>query len=106
MQRAQSLPAGRIVAKISGSDFGAGLPHLLQAAKVARQLRISTWQKIDDGPRQGSAKLLFTCAKQHPIALFVARDQARFRHQFQVAADPRLALAEDLGKLTDVEFAV
>ena len=32
--------------------------------------------------------------------------RAGFRHELEVAADPRLALAENLGQLTDIELAM
>ena len=63
-------------------------------------------QHVNDGARQGAPQTFLAQAKKHPIAFLVTRDHARFDHELEVAADTGLALAEDLGELTDVEFAV
>ena len=44
-------------------------------------------------------------AEEDPGALAEAADEARFHHQLQMPADARLALAEHLGQVLDVQLA-
>ncbi len=44
-------------------------------------------------------------AEEHPRAFTEALDEAGIGHQLQMPADTRLALAEDLGEVLDVQLA-
>ena len=106
VQRAEFFPVGGIAAEIAGGQLGPLGSNGFKAGEIAGKGAIVAGQHIDDGARQGSAQAFFTQAEEHPIALLVARHQACFDHELEMAADARLALAQDLGEFADIEFAV
>ena len=106
MQPPQRLPLCGIVAEVACRRGGTGGADLFQPRQVAGQFGVLAGQQVDDGARQGAAQVALAQPEEHPVAFLVAGDQAGFRHQLQVPADARLALAQDLGQLADVEFAM
>ncbi len=100
------LPARGIVAEIACGRLGTAAADLFQPRQVAGQDGVGAGQQVDDGAGQGAAHVLLAQAEEHPVAFLVAADQAGLRHQLQVAADARLALAQDLGQLADIGLAM
>ena len=106
VQRAQLLPMLGVPAEVIGGSFRALAADFLKTGEVAGEKGIIGGQKVDDGASERAAPSLLAKPEQHPASLLVARQQAGFRHEPEMAADPRLALAENLGQFANVELAV
>ena len=104
MQRADSVPLGGMRLEIGLRRLGARLLHGSGPCPVAGEGEIRGIEARDDGAGERSLRPAFGEAEEDPGAFAEARDEASFGHQLQVAADARLALAEDLGQVLDVEL--
>ena len=106
MERAELFPAGGVLGEIARGGLGPAAADVLEPGEVARQHGVGAGQQVDDGAGQGAAHVLLAQAEQHPVAFLVAADEARLGHQLEVAADARLALAQDLGQFADIGLAM
>ena len=75
------------------------------ARAIARESEVGRVEARDDGAGEHRFGAGIGETEEHPGALAEAPDQPGFGHQFQVPADARLALAEDLGQVLDVQLA-
>ena len=105
MQRADPVPLAGMLPEIALRRI---LPRLLDgggARAVAGEDGVGGIEARHD--RRG--KLRFAACigqtEEHPAPLAEARDQPGLGHQLQMTADARLALAEDLGQVLDVQLA-
>ena len=106
MQRADAVPLAGVRSKILLRIRLALLAHGIEPLEVALQHRILPRQKLDELLHQRARRPLLRQPIENPTAFFETLDQARFRHQFQMPADPRLALPQDLRDLADGEFTL
>ena len=65
--------------------------------------RLAAWASASD---EVLLQVLLPEAEQHPVSFLVAADEAGIRHQLQMAADARLALAQDLGQFAHIGLAM
>jgi hypothetical protein len=107
MQRADALPVGGV-----GLEIGRGLPrprgaHLGEALAIRLRLRIALRcgeRQQRGAERSGGAPV--GGAVEDPAAFLEALQEARFAEELQMAADARLALAQDLGELAHRQLGV
>ena len=105
VERADSVPLAGMFLEIILRGFLARLVDGLGAGAVSGEDGVGGVEARDD--RGGERRLVAAVGEteEHPAALAEAPDQAGLGHQLQVPADARLALAEDLGEVLDVELA-
>ncbi len=77
----------------------------LGAVEIALQLRIGKVDGVEHPARQRPGPARNNKLEIGPASLARALDQARFREQLQMPADPRLALPEDARQVLHIEFA-
>ena len=106
VQRTELFPARRVLGEIARGRLGAAAADLLEPSEVAGQHGVGAGQQVDDGAGESAPHVFLAQAEQDPVPLLVAADEARFGHELQVAADTRLALAQDLGQLADIGLAM
>ena len=86
-------------------SLGAGLLHGGGARAVAREREIGLIEALDDGMGKRGLGAGVGKPEEDPGAFAEALDESGFRHELQMPADTRLALAEDLRQILDVQLA-
>ena len=105
MQRADLVPLAGMGLEIGLRRFGAGLLHGCGAGAVAGEREVARIEAGDDGFGERRLGAGLGQPEKHPRAFAEAPDQAGIGHELQMPADARLALAEDLGEVLDVQLA-
>ncbi len=104
VQRAQAVPLRRQPGEEALRRLGALGPDGIEARAVLRQGRR---RAVEAGEERGDeVGRALDEAEERPGALAVALDEARLDHQLEVARDPRLRLAEDVGEVGDRQLAL
>ncbi len=105
MQRADLVPLRGVGAEIGGGGLGAGAAHPLEAVQVAGHRRFVGRDEVDQRAHQPAAAAALGQSKERPGAFAETLHEAGVAQQPQMPGYPRLALAENLGKLADRELA-
>ncbi len=104
VERADAVPVGRMLAEIG---LGSGLALVLQslgAGAVTAQDGVAGIDGIQQAAHEPAALRPVRDVKIDPAPFTETLDQAGFRQELQMSADARLALAQDLGQILDVEL--
>ena len=105
VKRADLIPFARMRLEIGLRGLGACLLDGGSPRAVARESKVGGVEARDNGAGERGFRPGIGETEEDPRALAEAPDQPRFGHEFQVPADARLALAEDLGQVLDVQLA-
>ena len=105
VQRADAVPIGGVGLEVGLRGCLALVLQGFGAAQVAHDQRVATVDALEDQPGKLATLPGLGEAEVHPAALRGALDQPGLGQQLQVAADARLALAQDAGEVLDVQLA-
>ena len=105
VQRADVVPIGGMRAEIALCGRLALALQGVGTLPVALKRRVGGIDERQDVERELAAGRAVGDVKIDPAALAEALDEARFGQKLQVSAEARLALAEDLGEILDVELS-
>jgi hypothetical protein len=106
MQRADTIPARRILGEISG---GAGLPLALdrsQPLEITLDLRVGAADAGDQPEHEIPRRIRIRQPEEGPRPFLVTADQPGLQQQLQVPRYARLRLAKDLGEIGNGKVAV
>jgi hypothetical protein len=76
----------------------------LQSGKVTVCLAGIIWQEVDNPSGQFTSLTTARQTAENPRSLAKPLDQTRIVQEFEMARDPRLTLAQDLGEFADGQF--
>ncbi len=104
MQPADAVPLGGMRAEIGLRGRGARGAHFGQALAVPGHDRVGRIEPADEDPGDLGAAAALGETKECPGTLAIALDEPGFGEEPQMARDPRLRLAQDLGEVGDGEL--
>jgi hypothetical protein len=106
MEGPDFVPVRRVLAEIAGSRLGPCPPHRREALAIPGEAVLIRRQEIEDLACDAPARAIAMQPIEHPAALRQPVEQPGIAELLEMARNPGLALAEDLGELADGELAM